>query len=220
MRKKNRKFTIQYLWKKVVSFCQPASKTVTVTDVLFILYSFCFRFSYWNKMLFFLLSCDVFIGPSSSSLPAHHEHHLPQCFVTRNCERQSTVAFFFFWEKTNVQSNLVLSECFYVVCVSISIVDLFTKSFRVLIPFWWSHTCSVLFLISSFCCYCLRRGWSLFFWTFWDKLCPSCVYMDTYKMSVQKKVSKSLKKKVVVFVQILFFLSRQKILTLNKVDKE
>lgn len=52
---------------------------------------------------------------------------------------------------------------------------------------------------------------------------PVCTWTQTKKQK-QKKASKRSEKKgieeVVVIVQILFFLSRQKILTLNNVDKE
>lgn len=66
--------------------------------------------------------------------------------------------------------------------------------------------------------YCLRGEWTLLLLDFEGQTHrPSCVHTDTYETSVQKK---SLKKEAVVFVQILFFLSRQKILTLNEVDKE
>lgn len=49
-----------------------------------------------------------------------------------------------------------------------------------------------------------------------------CEHGHTQNVSAEKKPQKVEKKgiKEVVFVQILFFLSRQKILTLNEVDKE
>lgn len=73
------------------------------------------------------------------------------------------------------------------------------------------------FLMKS-TCFCFYFLFLLFFWTLQDKLIvhPVCTWMH-YEMSVQKKKKRRKKleknkriKKVVVFVQILFFLSRQK----------
>lgn len=116
-----------------------------------------------------------------------------------------------------------------VVCVYISIVDLFTKSFWwVLVSFfWWSHTLCFYF-ISSFCCYCFRRELTLFFWTFWDKLVVHPVCTWTYKYvhtncqcrKKPKTFEKKRNKTSCICSDFVLFFSRQKILTLNEVDKE
>lgn len=61
---------------------------------------------------------------------------------------------------------------------------------------WWSHTCSVFIFIFSMCSYCFRREWTLFFWTFWDKLIVHpCVHGRIQNVSAEKKPQKEAKKK-------------------------
>lgn len=103
--------------------------------------------------------------------------------------------------------DVVTTECFCVVCVYISIVDLFTKSFGVSVPFF-DEVHVFLFLFPLFVVLLDSLG---------QTHSPSRVYMDALrnvsaeKKKRRKKLEKNKRiKKVVVFVQIFFFLSRQK----------
>lgn len=138
----------------------------------------------------FLFLCCCFI----LSLSAHQELHFPQCF-TLHCselekkQKQSTAV--------NLVENAVQSEsgCFCVVCVSISIVDLFTKSFGVFVAFlmklhvftfwifflllWWFHGGG--------------RSFLLFFWTVGRPRSWSCVHGHKQNVSAEKNSKRSKK---------------------------
>ena len=106
------------------------------------------------------------------------------------------------------QSDVVTSECFCVVCVSISIVDLFTKSFwRVSVPLWWSHTCYVLF-ISSFRCYGLEKRAAplplLLLDFLGQTVRPVWTWTHTQNVSAEKKLKKKNKRSCICSDFVLF----------------
>lgn len=100
-------------------------------------------------------------------------------------KRQSTIALFCFWEKTN------LCECFRVVFLSV----LSTCSPKVYREYWSLFDDVTRVFIFSVCCHRLRRGRSLFWTLLGQTLSPSCLNMNAKRQKNKKSLEKVEKRK-------------------------
>lgn len=183
----------------------------------------CSYFVLTDDRCFHVFSFSAVVSSSRSLHIKNSTSHNALLFIVLNWKkkRQSTAV--------NLGENAVQSEsgCFCVVCVSISIVDLFTKSFGVFVAFLMKlHVFTFWIFLLLWWFHGGGRSLLLFFWTAGRPRSWSCVHGHKQNVSAEKNSKRSKKEKKektwLLFVQILFISKwkKKKILTLNKVDKE
>lgn len=157
----------------------------------------------WFFLSFFFELFDVFISHIlSPCTPRTPFPTMLYSLLSTIWKRQSTVTLFcFFFGRKQTLSNQIwsfLSVSVSYVCVDISIVDLFTKMFGVLVPFLMkSHVLCFLFLFFFLCFFVVivLEEWTLFFWTFvTNSQSALCVHGHEQNVSAEKKASKRSKK--------------------------
>lgn len=170
-------------------FCEKRNSRVCKNVLMFYLSFTDFRFM---SVCFILAWCFIALPVSPSPHIKHSTSHNALLFLFSRHKLKKTIRSRVFLSLGEKQD--VLSECFCVVLVSISIVDSFTKSFGVSVPVSMKSLVFCFHVLSLCLLLLFEKRRTLVLWTLWDeRRRPSRVMnMDTNKMSVQKK--KSLKK--------------------------
>lgn len=132
-------------------FCEKRNSRVCKNVLMFYLSFTDFRFM---SVCFILAWCFIALPVSPSPHIKHSTSHNALLFLFSRHKLKKTIRSRVFLSLGEKQD--VLSECFCVVRVSISIVDSFTKSFGVSVPVSMKSLV-FCFHVLFVCCYCLKR---------------------------------------------------------------
>lgn len=146
--------------------------------------------SWVNRRCFHVFSFSAVVSSSRSLHIKNSTSHNALLFIVLNWKkkRQSTAV--------NLGENAVQSDsgCFCVVCVSISIVDLFTKSFGVFVAFLMKlHVFTFWIFLLLWWFHGGGRSLLLFFWTVGRPRSWSCVHGHKQNVSAEKNSKRSKK---------------------------